>query len=202
MRNTKKHSHLPSANTFVASRSDSTRIPKKDDFDIRRGVVSWFSEQIKRTQPWKHFADTAKFSIPKSAQEVANRILSNVDGFRSNYGVTFVAILASYVMSNVVSVTVVAAVCAALKLHQDVESGAVWGTKLVLSKNHRLIAATLVVVPLLYVAEIWSAVLWSIGSSLAIVTVRATLYTGHGSTNKFARKLPDTSEEGDIVGHL
>ncbi|XP_075535296.1 prenylated Rab acceptor protein 1-like [Dermacentor variabilis] len=179
--------------------------PKQEDFDLRRAVVSWSSDQINRAQPWKDFADTAKFSIPKSAQEIADRVQSNVGRFHRNYGVLFIVILAGYVMSSVelvVSVAVVAAVGAALKLHQDDESAAVWGTKLVLSKNHRLVAAALVAVPLLYVADIWSAVLWSIGAIVAIGVVHATLYTCPGSPNKFTRKLPDTFEEGDIMGHL
>nr|XP_054933353.1 prenylated Rab acceptor protein 1-like [Dermacentor andersoni] len=178
--------------------------PKKEDFDLRRTVVSWSSERINHAQPWKDFADTAKFSIPKSAQEVADRIQSNVGRFHSNYGVLFVAILAGYVMSSVelvVSVAVVATVCVALKLHQDDESAAVWGTKLVLTKNHRLIVAAFVAVPLLYAADIWSAVLWSIGAIVAIGTVHATLYTGPGSPNKFAKRVPDIPEEGDIIGH-
>ncbi|XP_065289774.1 prenylated Rab acceptor protein 1-like [Dermacentor albipictus] len=178
--------------------------PKTEDFDLRRAVVSWSSDQINHAQPWKDFADTAKFSVPKSAQEVADRIQSNVGRFQSNYGVLFVAILVGYIMSSVelvVSVAVVATVCAALKLHQDDESAAVWGTKLVLSKNHRLIAATFVAVPLLHAADIWSAFLWSIGAIVAIGTVHATLYTGLGSTNKFAKRVPDIPEEGDIIGH-
>ncbi|KAH7966260.1 hypothetical protein HPB49_014878 [Dermacentor silvarum] len=179
--------------------------PKKEDFDLRHAIVTWSSKQINRAQPWKHFADTAKFSIPRSAQEVADRIQWNVGRFSSNYGVLFVVILAGYVMSSVelvVSVVAVAAVCAAFKLHQDDESAALWGTRLMLSKNHRLVAAALVALPLLHAADIWSAVLWSVSAILAIGTVHATLYTGLGSPNKFARKLPDTSEEGDIMGHL
>ncbi|KAH7966756.1 hypothetical protein HPB49_019219 [Dermacentor silvarum] len=179
--------------------------PKKEDFDLWRAIVTWSSEQINRAQPWKHFADFAKFSIPRSAQEVADRIQSNVGRFSSNYGVLFVVILAGYVMSSVelvVSVVIVAAVCAAFKLHLDDETAALWGTRLMLSKNHRLVAAALVALPLLHAADIWSAVLWSVGAILAIGAVHATLYTGLGSPNKFAAKLPDTSGEGDIMGHL
>ncbi|KAH7966409.1 hypothetical protein HPB49_016093 [Dermacentor silvarum] len=197
----------------ATSRAPTPALPRKrlcsstkgEDFDVRRAIVSWSNEQLNRAQPWNHFVDTARFSVPKSAQDVAKRIQSNVDHFCINYSILFVVILAGYVMSSLellASFAVVAAVCAALKLHHDDETAAVWGTRLVLTKNHRLIAAAFVALVLLYAADFWSAVTWSVGAIVAIGTIHATLYTGPGSSKKFARKLPDIPEEGDIMGNI
>lgn len=192
------------ANIRVRPPTSPFSTPEQDDIDVRRAIVSWTIEQLDRAQPWEQFADTTKFSIPKSAQEVTNRMQWNVERFRSNYGVLFVVILAGFVMSSmalVVSVTAVAAVCAAFKLHQDEEVAAVWGTGLMLSMNHRLVVAALVALPLLQAADIWYAIMWSIASIVAIGAVHATLYAG--SPNKpFAEKLPGTPAEGDVSGHL
>ncbi|KAH7966407.1 hypothetical protein HPB49_016091 [Dermacentor silvarum] len=173
---------------------------KEEDFDVRRAIVSWSNEQLNRAQPWKHFVDTARFSVPKSAQDVAKRIQSNVDRFRINYGILFVVILTGYIMSSLelaASFAVVAAVCAALKLHHNDETAAVWGTRLVLSKNHRLIAVAFVALVLLYAADFWSAVMWSVRAIVAIGTVHATLNAGSGSRHKLRNKLPDIPEEDE-----
>ncbi|KAH7966772.1 hypothetical protein HPB49_019297 [Dermacentor silvarum] len=98
----------------------------------------------------------------------------------------------------VVSVAVVTAVCATLKVHQDNETAAVWGTRLMLSKNQKTAATALVALPIMYVADIWSAGMWSILAIVVIGTVHAILYTELGSPDTFTRKLPDIPEEGDI----
>lgn len=174
--------------------------PREENFDVRRAVVSWSSEQLNRAEPWTCFADTAKFSIPKSVQEVSNRVQSNADRFRGNYGVLFVVILACRVTSSVelvASMAAVAAVCAALKLHRNDETAAVLGTRLTLGKNQRIAAAALVAFPLLYAADLWSAVTWSVGVIVVIGTLHATFYTGLGASSKFAQKLPDIPEGGE-----
>uniref|UniRef100_A0A131YN06 PRA1 family protein n=1 Tax=Rhipicephalus appendiculatus TaxID=34631 RepID=A0A131YN06_RHIAP len=178
---------------------------KEQGFDFRGAVMTWSSEQLNRVQPWKNFADTTKFSIPKSAQEMTNRIRSNADHFRTNYGIIFLLILAVYVMSSVqllVSVALVVAVGAALKLHEDDDIAAMWGTRIMLSKNERLAAMTFVALLLLYATDFWSAIMWSIRVVVVIGITHATLYTGLSSSVKSARKLPDIPEEADIVGHL
>ncbi|KAH7962690.1 prenylated Rab acceptor protein 1 [Rhipicephalus sanguineus] len=157
---------------------------KEQDLDFQRAVMAWSSEQLNRAQPWKHFADTAKFSMPKSAQEMTNRIRSNADHFRTNYGIIFVVILVIYVMSSVqhlVSVAAVVAVGAALKLHQDDDSAAVWGTRLMIGKNQRLAGVSFVALLLLYTACFWSAIVWSVGLVVAIGIPDATLYAGQVS---------------------
>ncbi|XP_065299544.1 prenylated Rab acceptor protein 1-like [Dermacentor albipictus] len=178
---------------------------KEEDLDVRRAILSWFSEQLNRAQPWELFVDTAKYSIPWSVQEVVKRIQTNVDRFRSNYGILFVVILTGYVMSSlelVGAIAMVAAVCVALKLHEDDETAAVWGTRLVLSKNQRLAAAALAALVPLYAADFWSAVMWSAGAIVATGMVHATLYTGLDSSKKVGNKLPDIPEEGDNMGNI
>lgn len=172
---------------------------KGEDFDIQRSIASWFREQYNQALPWDQFADAAKLSMPKSAQEFSDRMSSNVRLFLRNYGILFVTILAGYVMTSavlVVSFAVVVAVCAALKLHQNDESVAVLGTTLTMNKNHRLTVAASVAVLFLIAADIRSAIVWSAGTTLAIGTIHATFYQGNGFPN-VVEKLPDTAGEGD-----
>ncbi|KAH7938076.1 hypothetical protein HPB49_019646 [Dermacentor silvarum] len=167
--------------------------------------MTWFSQQLSQAQPWQHFADAAKFSVPKAAQVVADRIRLNVGHFRCNYGVIFLVILVCCVMSSlelVGSVVLVAGVCVALKLNEDVETVAVWGTRLELDKNQRLAAAALVALPLLCAADIWSAVVWSAGATVVIGAAHATLHAGPCSPGKFVKTLPDIPEEGDNINNL
>nr|XP_050049686.1 prenylated Rab acceptor protein 1-like [Dermacentor andersoni] len=171
----------------VKARRRLSSTPIQEVFDFHRTAVSWFSEQLDREQPWKDFADTTKFSIPKSAQEVTNRIRSNVDRFRCNYVTIFFGILACCDMSIVAlvaSIVAVGAVCAVFKLHHRGETAVVWGTRLALTKSHRMIAATLVAMPLLYAADIMSAVVCSFGAIAVIVMVHATLYAKLGSPSR------------------
>ncbi|KAH7979724.1 hypothetical protein HPB49_010734 [Dermacentor silvarum] len=158
----------------------------------RRGAVG--SQHLKRTQPWMDFADTTKFSIPKSTEEVISRMKSNVDHFCINYGVIFLVILASCFVTSislVVSVIVVGAVCAALNLHDNDEAAVQWGTRLMVSKKHRLGAAALVALPLLHAADIWAAVIWSLSAALVIAIVHSTLYAELGSHKSFAKNRDD-----------
>ncbi|KAH7979024.1 hypothetical protein HPB49_007787 [Dermacentor silvarum] len=189
---------------YVLPRRRLCSTSRQDHFDVHRAIVSWTCEQLHRAQPWKDFADTSKFSIPKSAQEVTKRIQSNVDRFRCNYVIIFVGILAACVVSSVAlvaSIAVVGAVCAVFKVHHD-DKTEVRGTRLVLTKNHRLIAATLVALPILYAADISSAVVWSFEAIAVISLVHATLYARRGSPNKsVARKVPHVPEKGDNMGH-
>ncbi|XP_054921918.1 uncharacterized protein [Dermacentor andersoni] len=169
---------------------------KKKDFDVRRAVVTWFSEQLKHAQPWKQFADTTKFSMPSSTLEVADRIRSNVGRFLINYGALFIVILVGQVVSSLKLVgyfTVACAVFVALKLHRDDETAAVCG--LVLDKNERLGVAAPVALLLLYTSGIWSAVVWSFRATVVVGAVHATLYAG--PPNKFDETLPDIPEKGD-----
>ncbi|XP_049527198.1 prenylated Rab acceptor protein 1-like [Dermacentor silvarum] len=175
---------------YVLPRRRLCSTSRQDDFDVHRAIVSWTCQELRRAQPWKEFVDTTKFSLPKSSQEVTTRIQSNVHRFRCNYSIIFVGILAACVMSNVAlvaSIVAVGAVCAVFKLNHDNEIQ-VWSTSLVLNKNHRLIAATLVALPLLYAADISSAVLWSFGAITVIGLVHATLYARRGSPNKSVAK--------------
>ncbi|KAH7980597.1 hypothetical protein HPB49_017418 [Dermacentor silvarum] len=172
-----------------------------NNFDIRRTVISWFSNHLNRAEPWEEFADTAQFSIPKSAQEVTNRIQWNVERFRSNYGILFAVILVGCVMSSLTLMVTIAAVwamCAALKVHVDDEAVSVLGRKLMLTKNHRQIVAMLVAFSLLYAADIWSAITWSLGVTAAICTIHASVCAELDCPIKyFSSKRPRDLEEGD-----
>ncbi|XP_037273822.2 uncharacterized protein LOC119166140 [Rhipicephalus microplus] len=178
---------------------------KKQGFDFRGFVLTWFDEQLKRVQPWDHFTDTAKVSIPKSAQEMTNRIQSNANHFRTNYGIIFLIILTVFVISSIqlfMSVAVIAAVGAALKVYEDDDVTAVWGTRIMLSKNERITALVFVTFLLLYTADFMSAMKWSFGIFMAIGITHATLYAGVSSSVKSATNLPDVTDEGDIMEHL
>lgn len=179
--------------------SDAQAPPIMDDFDIRRTIVSWLRKHLNRAEPWEKFADTAQFSIPKSAQEVTNRIQWNVERFRSNYGILFAVILGGCVMSSMVlmvSVAAVGAVCAALRVHHDDEIVSMLGTRLMLTKNHRQVVAGLVAFALLYAADVWSAITWSLGVIAAVSIIHASLYEEFDYPNK-SSKRPEDLEEGD-----
>ncbi|KAL1441452.1 hypothetical protein MTO96_001089 [Rhipicephalus appendiculatus] len=140
-------------------------------------------------------------SIPKSAEEMTRRIENNADLFRTNYGIIFVVILAGCIVSSmtqVVSIVAVGAVCAALSLHEDVETASLWGKRLPMTKNQRLGAAALLALPLLCAADIFSTVLWSLGTIMVIATTHASVHAGLGAPIKSLHKnVPENPEKGE-----
>lgn len=181
--------------------SGDAQAPPINNFDIRRTVISWFSNHLNRAEPLESFADTAQFAIPKSAQEVTHRIQWNMERFRRNYGILFVIIMVGCIMSSMtlmVTVAAVGAVCAVLRVQHDEETVAVLGSKLMLSKNHRQIVAMLVAFSLLYAADIWSAITWSLGVTAAICTIHASVCAELDCPKKyFSSKGPHDLDEGD-----
>lgn len=196
----------PAASVTRHSRKRPHLTPKREYFDVRRAISSWSSEQLDRLQPWEYFADTSLISIPKSAEEMTRRIENNADLFRTNYGMIFVVILAGCVVSSmaqVMSIVAVGAVCAALSLHEDVETAFLWGRRLPMTKNQRLLAAALVALPLLCAADFFSTVFWSLGAIMVIATTHAAVHAGLGSPIKSLHKnVPENTEKGDVMGHL
>lgn len=176
--------------------------PRNEDFDLRRTVITWTSEQLERVQPWKTFADAAKLSFPKSAPETSQRLKMNMDRFRSNYGILFLGILSCYVVACPMLLMTVAAtvgVGAALKVHLDEDNAALWGTGVMLTKNQRTAVAASVALPLLYIMDIGSAVVWSLVASLALATIHATLFSEQWIPKPSGpKKLADIPEEGDM----
>lgn len=183
--------------------------PKKEEFDVRRTVVSWSSEQLSQLQPWKHFLDTAKLTIPKSANEFAERVQANIERFRSNYGILFIGLLACYVAFTpalLLGVMATVALCAALRLHLDDDTAPLLGTSLALSKNQRLVMAGTLALPLLYFTDLWSGLVCSFAISLVLGIIHATLFSGQGPVKSASsKKLPEIPEipgDGDMSGHL
>ncbi|KAK8786452.1 hypothetical protein V5799_023768 [Amblyomma americanum] len=195
--------------TPMPARKRPSLSPKKEDFDVRRILVSWSTEQLSQLQPWKLFLDTGKFSIPKSSHDIGERIHGNFDRFRSNYGVVFFGLLACYVVFTpalLVGVAVAVAVCAALKVHLDDDTALLLGTSLALSKNQRLVLAGTLALPLLYFTDLWSGLICSFATSMALGMIHATLFSGLGpAKTASSKKLPEIPEipgDGDISGHL
>jgi len=45
-------------------------------------------------QPWRDFVDTRKFVLPKSLAPAGQRVIKNVEHFRSNYIVVVICVIA------------------------------------------------------------------------------------------------------------
>ncbi|KAH6921430.1 hypothetical protein HPB50_000036 [Hyalomma asiaticum] len=169
--------------------------PAKEIFDFRRDIVSWCQDEIARAQPWKLFGDYAKLSVPRSGNEIVDRFGSNLRSFRGNYFIIWVVILVLYVTADVQLVGtlgIVAAVCAALKLHEDVDNATLWGTNSVmLSKNQRLLTAAAVGLALLFTVDVWTPVTSSVVVTVAVVFVHASVHSGLGAPVNNMEGLPE-----------
>lgn len=188
--------------TPMPPRKRHTVLPRHEDLDLRRMVVTWTTEQLGRVQPWKVFLDTAQLALPKSAPEASQRIKMNVERFRSNYGILFLGILSCYVVACPMLLMTVAAtvgVCASLKIHLDENNAALWGTGMMLTKNQRLAVAASLALPLLYIMDFGSAVVWSFVASLALAAIHATLFSEQWiPIPSVPKTLADIPEEGDM----
>ncbi|KAL1441097.1 hypothetical protein MTO96_008843 [Rhipicephalus appendiculatus] len=175
----------------------------REESDLSRAMVSWCWEQYSRAQPWSVFLDPGKVSPPRSFKELADRLPSNLDAFRGNYFVLLLITLAFNVTDDwtmMLAVAAVVLVCAALKLHEDGDNATFWGTETAMlgGKNHRLMLAVAVALPLMYFVDIWTAVTWSFGATAATAFVHASLHAGPGAAAKMAKKLEIIPEEGDV----
>ncbi|KAG0413510.1 hypothetical protein HPB47_009342 [Ixodes persulcatus] len=170
---------------------------KKEDLDPRRIVISWIRNQIGSIQPWKPFLDTAKLSVPKSAQELGHRVHSNLDKYRSNYELVFVAFFVCCVLASpglFVGVVGCAGLCWVLKVHQDDDSAPILNTGVVLTKAQRAACAASVVLPILYVADGWTAAVWSLAACVLVTLLHAGFHEAAVS-----QELEDIPEEADLA---
>lgn len=177
--------------------------PAQEESDLSRTIIFWCCEQFNRAQPWSVCLDPGKVSPPRSFKEFVDRLSSNLDAFRGNYFAMLLAVLALNVTAEVTLVLAVAAVvlvCAALKLHEEGDHATIWGTETAMigGKNHRLLLAVAVALPLMYFVDMWTAVTWSFGATTAIGFVHASLHAGPGAAADLAKKLEPIPEEGDV----
>ncbi|KAL1421253.1 hypothetical protein MTO96_023230 [Rhipicephalus appendiculatus] len=177
-----EYSFVDAPNYFCGHcRKRLSSTPVHKGFDIRHAIVTWLVEQYNRMQEWDDFMDYTVLSVPMSVQQLTSRVQNNADIFFTNYALVFVFILAYFIVTSVLQLASVVAVCAvfgALKLHEDGETAFIWGTRLQMSSNRRLIAAAFVAWLLLGAAGMFATIVRSFGAIVAFSIVHATLYGG------------------------
>lgn len=100
--------------------------------------------------------DPGKGSSFRSFKKIANRLPSNQDAFRGNYGVLLLHTLDFKVTGNWTLVQGIAAavlVCTAFSLHEEEDKATLWGTETAMlgGKNHKLVVVVALALLLLYV---------------------------------------------------
>ncbi|CAN8003422.1 unnamed protein product, partial [Ixodes hexagonus] len=157
--------------------------------------------QISIIQPWKPFLDTGKLSVPKTAHEFGNRVQANVEKYRSNYGIVFVAFFVCCVLASpglFLGVVGAAGICWVLKVHQDDESAAILNTGVVLTKVQRAAFAISAVLPLLYAVDVWTAAVWSMAACIVVSLMHAGFHQDTAGPDG-QKGLEDIPEEADAA---
>lgn len=128
-------------------------------------------------QPWGDFVDTRKFAMPKSLTPAGQRVMKNIEHFRSNYIVVVICVIAFAVVTSpmlLVAVALSAAAAYAAFLRYAETRLTVMGNEM--THTHRVAAVTLLTVLLFWLLGTASIVFWIIGLSLVLVTGHAVSY--------------------------
>ncbi|KAL3249086.1 hypothetical protein MRX96_056189 [Rhipicephalus microplus] len=175
----------------------------EEESDLAHAILTWCWEQYDHAEPFSVFFDPGKISPPRSFRKLAERHLLNLVAFRANYFLLFLINLAFNVTDDtmlVLAVTAVVLVRAVLKLHEEGNKATFWDTETTMpgGKNLRLLVAVVLALPLLYIGYMWTAVMWSIDTTTAIIFVHASLHAGPGVAAELEKKLEVVPQEVDV----
>ncbi|KAH7931615.1 hypothetical protein HPB51_029783 [Rhipicephalus microplus] len=154
----------------------------QEESDLTRVKASWCWEQYNRTQPWSITMSPRKVSPTLSFKEFANHLSSNLDAFHcKDFTLPFKSLTTGCWCWQIVMMLLV---CATFKLHNKGDKVTFWSTKTTMlsGKNRKLLVATAVALPLLYIVDTWTVVTWSFGVTTVIGFVRASLCAGPGAS--------------------
>ncbi|KAL3195309.1 hypothetical protein MRX96_015785 [Rhipicephalus microplus] len=168
--------------TFHASAKAPFLAAAQEESDLTRVKASWCWEQYNRTQPWSITMSPRKVSPTLSFKEFANHLSSNLDAFHcKDFTLPFKSLTTGCWCWQIVMMLLV---CATFKLHNKGDKVTFWSTKTTMlsGKNRKLLVATAVALPLLYIVDTWTVVTWSFGVTTVIGFVRASLCAGPGAS--------------------
>ncbi|ESO08146.1 hypothetical protein HELRODRAFT_169884 [Helobdella robusta] len=141
-------------------------------------VKEWFLKQKDGLKPWADFANTQKFSKPKTVAEGGQRLIRNVSRFKSNYLYVSLGLLAFTLLTSPFLLLTLGAclgACYMVKVKNANRKIIVMGKELSMTQQYA--AVGMISLPILWLAGAGTVVFWVIGVSMVVIILHAVFHS-------------------------